>query len=84
MNPFAAAGLPEWKTILLVSMTLIVIAASHVHSARAAWAEMRSKHLPSRWRQVISFVARHEYHYGKRVPLMIVFVIVSVAVVVQL
>jgi hypothetical protein len=79
-----AAGLPDWKLTLLVTMTLMVVAAAHVHSARAAWREMRQKQLPTIGRQVLSYLVRHEKHYVKHVPMMIMFVLAAVVVVVEL
>jgi hypothetical protein len=80
MNTFYGPALPEWKIALLMSMTLVVIASAHWHSFREAWAEMQARNLPTRWRQVLSYVARHELHYAKQVPLMVLFVLSSVVV----
>jgi hypothetical protein len=84
MHGLQESGLPEWKQTVLVTITLIVIAAAHVHSARQAWSEMRQRELPTRWRRALSYVARHELHYAKRVPLLIFFVVVAVIVIVTL
>lgn len=81
MDGLADSGLPEWKVTLLVTLTLVVIAASHVHSARRAWSEMRAKDLPTRWRKTLSYLARHELHYAKQIPILVAFVVVAVIVV---
>ena len=84
MEGLTNTGLPEWKVPLLVTLTLVVIAAAHVHSARQAWSEMRARGLPSRRRRAFSYVARHELHYPKRIPMLVAFVLVSAAVVANL
>lgn len=84
MHGLEDSGLPEWKTTLLVTLTLVVIAAAHVHSARQAWSEMRARELPTRWRMALSYLARHEWHYAKRIPMLIAFVLVAIVVVVNL
>jgi hypothetical protein len=84
MDAIAAAGIAPWKITLLVSLTLVVIGSAHVHSAREAWSEMRAKSLPTRWRQVLSFLARHEKNYARRMPMMIAFVLAALVVVVRL
>ncbi len=81
MDALVNSGLPLWKIYLLVGMTLTVIAASHFHSAREAWTGMQARELVSRWRQVLSYLGRHEVAYAKRVPMMILFVITSTAVI---
>ena len=81
MEGLTNTGLPEWKVLLLATLTLVVIAAARVHSARQAWSEMRWRALPSRWRRAFSYVARHELHYAKRIPMLLAFVLVSVLVV---
>lgn len=81
MDSFETAQLPEWKIALLIATTTIVVASAHWHSFRAAKREVRAKNLPTRWRQVLSYVARHELHYAKQVPLMILFIVSSVVVV---
>ena len=84
MQGLTDTGLPDWKITLLVTMTLVVLAAAHAHSARQAWSEMRAKDLPTRWRKALSYMVRHEFHYAKRVPLLIAFVLVAAIVVVYL
>jgi hypothetical protein len=81
MDALVDSGLPMWKVATLVAMTLLVVGASHVHSAREAWAGMTAKGIDSRWRQVLSYLGRHEVAYAKRVPLLIFFVISATAVV---
>lgn len=81
MDALVNSGMPMWKTMLLVAMTLTVVIASHFHSAREAWTGMRAREIPSSWRRVLSYLGRHEVAYAKRVPMMIAFVIVSSAVV---
>jgi hypothetical protein len=78
------AGLPEWKVSLLLAMTLVVVASAHWHSFRAARREVRARDLPTGLRRILSYVARHELHYVKQVPLMIYFVASSVVVVAEL
>lgn len=84
MKPLADTGLAEWKVALLVFLTLIAIAAAHVHSAHQAWTEMRARALPSWWRRIFSYLARHELHYARRMPMNVAFVLVSVVVVANL
>jgi hypothetical protein len=79
-----ASGLPEWTLILLTAMTVTVVTSAHWHSAAAAWAEVRARQFPSRWRRVLSYVLRHQFHYARRVPMLIVFVLASVVAVVCL
>lgn len=81
MSGLDPAELPRWKIALLVAMTMVVVASAHWHSFRAASDEVRAKRLPTRWRQVLSYVLRHELHYAKQVPLMVLFVVSSVVVV---
>ena len=84
MPAILAAGLPQWKVVLLFAMTLVVVASAHVHSFRSAWPEMRARNLPSAWRRALSYIVRHEVHYARQVPLMILFVASSVVVVAAL
>jgi hypothetical protein len=81
MHGFESAGLPEWKVTLLIGMTLVVVASAHWHSFRAARRDLTAKDLPTRWRRILSYLASHELHYLKQVPLMIFFVGSSVVVV---
>jgi hypothetical protein len=81
MNGLKPTELLQWKVTLLVAMTLVVVVSAHWHSFRAASEEVRAKRLPTRWRQVLSYVVRHELHYAKQVPLLILFVVSSVLVV---
>lgn len=84
MDHLAQYGLPTWKVATLFAMTFIVVASSHVHSAREAWAGMQDAALPSTWRKVLSYLKRHELAYAKKVPMMLAFVIVSTIVVTSL
>lgn len=84
MHGFETAGLPEWKVSLLVAMTLVVVASAHWHSFRAARREVKASELPTRWRRILSYLARHELHYVKQVPLMIFFVTSSAVVIADL
>jgi hypothetical protein len=79
-----ATELPEWKLILLTAMTVTIVLSAHWHSSVAARAEVRARYFPSRWRRFLSYVLRHQFHYARQVPLLILFVIASVVVVVWL
>ncbi len=84
MDALAQYGLPTWKVAALFAMTFTVVAASHVHSAREAWAGMQATGIEARWRKVLSYLKRHEIAYAKRVPMLLAFVIVSTIVVTSL
>lgn len=75
------AELPAWKLLLLVTMTLTVVAAAHWHSFVAARREVSDRSLPTRRQRLLSYIMRHQLHYMRQVPLMVVFVIASVVVV---
>lgn len=84
MHGFDTAGLPEWKVSLLLAMTLVVVMSAHWHSYCAARREVKARDLPTRLGRILSYVARHEIHYVKQVPLMMFFVAASVVVVARL
>jgi hypothetical protein len=81
MTALAASGMAEWKLILLIAMTFIAIGAAHVHSARRAFADVRGRPDRPRWRTALAYLGRHEVYYAKQIPLLIFFVLCSVAVV---
>ena len=75
---------PEWKTVVLTAMTLTVVLAAHWHSYRAARADLRRRRPKAAWRVLATSLWRHELHSLRQVPLLVFFVLASVAVVARL
>lgn len=75
---------PEWKSLVLTAMTLTVVMAAHWHSYRAARADLRSRRPKAAWRVLATYLWRHELHYLRQVPILVFFVLASVAVVARL